>query len=432
MMHSVICILLALLLSLSTAAVAEEPEFIDYAAQLQLNMASETQKTEVTVKTFIDGDTTHFNVPVSVSETGVLKARYLAVNTPEVTGKIEEYGKKAAAFTRERLTNAVSILIESDAAAWEIDSTGERYLTWVWYKPKEGSEYRNLNLELLQNGLCIASATANNRYGAICSKALSQARTLKLNVYSGQKDPDFYYGDAVELTLKELRTNLEAYNGIKVAFNGVITMNDANSVYVESLDEETGLYYGMSVYYGYGLSGEGMRILSVGNEVRIVGTLQFYEAGGTWQVSGLSYRMMRPKDPGNIQKLSEGHSPSWVLTSPERFTSQVSILVDDTAKAFDYAALAMATSVEMKALTVKEVHTTTNEDSSSFGALTLICEGNGCTVHVRTLPFKDENGSLITADRYAGHTVDVKGIVDYFDGHYQIKVFFPDHILLYD
>ena len=103
-MHNVICILLALLLSLSTAAVAEEPEFIDYAAQLQLNMASETQKTEVTVKTFIDGDTTHFNVPVSVSETGVLKARYLAVNTPEVTGKIEEYGKAASRFTREKLS----------------------------------------------------------------------------------------------------------------------------------------------------------------------------------------------------------------------------------------------------------------------------------------------------------------------------------------
>ena len=71
-------------------------------------------------------------------------------------------------------------------------------------------------------------------------------------------DPDFYYGDAVELTLKELRLNTAAYEGIKVAFEGVVTMNGFNSVYVEDYDEETGRYYGILVYYGYSLSGGGL------------------------------------------------------------------------------------------------------------------------------------------------------------------------------
>ncbi|MBO5657803.1 MAG: hypothetical protein J6R94_06430, partial [Agathobacter sp.] len=111
----------------------QQIEHIDYAASVTLNMNSATAKQEVTVKTFVDGDTVHFNVPTSVMETGVLKARFIAVNTPESTGKIEEWGKKASRFTREKLENAVSIIIESDTATWDADSTGDRYLCWIWY-----------------------------------------------------------------------------------------------------------------------------------------------------------------------------------------------------------------------------------------------------------------------------------------------------------
>lgn len=424
-MQKIVSILLSLMLLLCCIpAFAEAPaEPVDYAGQLRLNMASETVKTEVTVKTFVDGDTTHFNVSASVAQSGVLKARYLAVNTPEVTGKIEEYGKKAAAFTREKLTNAVSIIVESDDHKWNLDSTGERHLVWVWYKPDEDSDYRCLNLELLQNGLCKANSTANNRYGSICSNALDQARARKLNVYSGQKDPDFYYGDAIEMTLKELRTNLNAYNGMKVAFNGIVTMNSSNSVFVEAYDPETDMYYGMSVYYGYGLSGAGLEILSVGNEVRIVGTLQYYEAGGTWQVSGLTYRMMRPKDPGNIQKLSDGHSPAYVLTSPDTFVNGLVVIKgEDAERTFPYAEMAMSTSIEMHGLKVKHVYTTDNEDSSSNGAMTLTCEADGVSVLVRTAVLTDAEGKRVTEEAFYGKTIDVKGVVDFYDGTYQIKV----------
>lgn len=434
--HSIylfLCLLCMLLCALAPAsAQAEQAEFIDYVSQLDFNRGSETVKAEVTVKTFVDGDTVHFHVDEQICESGVLKARFLAINTPECTGKIEEYGKKAAAFTRERLERAESIWVESDNSQWNLDSTSERHLVWVWYRLPGESAYRNLNLEILQNGLAIANSTQQNRYGTICMNALNQARAQKLNVYSGQKDPDFYYGDAVELTLKELRTNLESYNGIKVAFNGIVTINDANSVYVESYDEETGLYYGMSVYYGFGLSGTGLNILSVGNEVRIVGTVQYYEAGGTWQVSGLTYRMMKPKDPGNIQKLSEGHSPAYVLTSADTFVSQVTIQGEEIAQTFDYGQLALATSIEMQDLTVTEVYTTTDEDSSSRGALTLTCQSGGHTVYVRTIPLYGADGTLVIADMFVGKTISVKGIVDFYEGQYQIKVFGLDSISLND
>ena len=402
---------------------------VDYAGAVKLNMSSGTAKQEVTVKQFVDGDTTHFFVPSSVMPGGVLKARYLAVNTPESTGKIEEFGKKASNFTKEKLSSAVSIIIESETASWNPDSTGDRYLVWVWYKPSADAEYRNLNIEILQNGLAIASNSANNQYGTTCMAALNQAKAQKLNVHSGQKDPDYYYGEAVEMTLKELRPNLEKYSNMDVAFEGIVTMNDNNGVYVESYDPETDMYYGMFVYYGFNLNGKGMEILTVGNEVRIVGSVQYYEGGGSWQIADVDYRMMKPDDPNNLQKLSDGHAPAYVETSVKTFNGNINIPSDDGETVTKrYAEMALGTSIEMKGLKVVDSYTTTNEESSSKGAFTLECEVDGQTVDVRTTVLYDADGNLIKASAYEGKTIDVKGMVDYFNGSYQIKVFSADNI----
>ena len=401
-----------------------DAEPVDYAASVKLDMDSDTLKQTVTVKTFVDGDTTHFNVPESVMPGGVFKARYLAINTPESTGKIEEWGKKASNFTREKLSGASSIIIESDDDSWDADSTGGRYLVWVWYRSSETEEYRNLNIEILQNGLAIASNSANNRYGTAAVAAIDSAKKQKLNIYSGEKDPDFFYGEAVELTLKELRTTVEQYKDIQVAFEGVITKNYNNAVYVESFDEETGLYYGIMVYYGFNLSGEGLEVLTVGNLARIVGKVQYYEAGGSYQVSGLTYRAMKPDDPGNIQKIGDGYSPSFKETSAnDLMNGKVDVSVGDEIKTFDYGYLALATTVEIKNLDVVSVYTTNNEESSSNGALTLTCKAaDGTEIAVRTVPLHDASGNMITADEYEGKYISVKGIVDSYDGKYQVKV----------
>jgi hypothetical protein len=215
---------------------------------------------------------------------------------------------------------------------------------------------------------------------------------------------------------------MEAYNGTKVAFTGIVTRDNDQTVYVEAYDPETDMYYGIAVYYGFNLTGGGLDVLKVGNEVRIVGTVQYYETGKTWQVSGLSYNQMRPKDPGNIQKLSSGHEPAYVLTDPDTFVNgKVELEVDGEVKTFDYADLAMSTSISMKDLVVKDIYTTTGSTASS-GAMTLTCEVNGIIVTVRTAVLRDENGKTITAEAYLGKTIDVRGIIDFFDGSYQIKI----------
>ena len=401
-----------------------EIQEIDYVSQLKLDRNSGTLQQEVTVKTFVDGDTTHFDLTSPIDGSNVVKARYLAIDTPESTGKIEEWGKKASKFTRSKLENATSIIIESDNATWNVDSTGGRYMLWIWYLAPDATEYRNLNLEILQNGLAVASKTAQNRYGETCMAALNQAKLLKLHVFSNDKDPDFPYGEATELTLRELRSNVEAYNGAKVAFTGVITRIYSNTAYVESYDAETGLYFGMPVYYGFNLNGDALKILTVGNEVRIVGSVQFYETGGTYQVAGLTYKPLNPDHPDCIKTISQGNKAAYTLTDAAKFaTGEETLVVGEENVTFGYAALSLSTSISMENLTVKSIYTTNNEDSSSNGAMTLTCEVNGVTISVRTVVLTDAEGNLITADTFEGETIDVKGLVDYYDGKYQIKVF---------
>ena len=390
----------------------DKTQTVDFAGDVELDMSSSSIKQEVTVKAYIDGDTTHFYVPTSVSDSGVLKARYLAINTPESTGKIEEWGKKASNFTKTKLKEAESIIIESDDGKWNADSTGDRYLVWVWYKPAGSEEYRNLNIEILQEGLAIASNSGQNRYGSICLDAIAQAKAEKLHIHSGVADPDFYYGEAVEVTLSELRANIESYEGVKVAFNGIITRDSNNGVYVEAYDAETGMYNGMYVYYGFNLSGKGLQILSVGNEVRIVGTVSYYETGDSWQVSGLQYRARVPDDPDNIQKLGEGNLPAYLETTAEKFTSTVDRVViedgEEVLKPFDYAKLCLATSISMDNLKVVSIYTTDNEESKNDGAMTLTCKVGSITVDVRTGVLKDAEGNVVTEDYFKGKTIDVK------------------------
>jgi len=98
----------------------------------------------------------------------------------------------------------------------------------------------------------------------------------------------------------------------------------------------------------------------------------------------------------------------------------------------DYAPLSVATSVEMKNLTVQSVYTTMDEDSSSYGAMTLTCVQGDIAVQIRTNVLYDEMNNRITEDEYLGKIIDVRGIVDYYEGVYQIRVFMSSQITVHD
>ncbi len=422
----VICMVAA---GFTACAPAQNPEtqapHVDYVEQVKLDMESSTKKLEVqwTETSHIDGDTSHFRVP---GTTEVIKARYLAVNTPESTGQIQEWGKAASRFTKEKLSSAVSILVESDSAEWNYDGNG-RYLLWIWYQPEEGADYRCLNIELLQSGLAAGSSASEGRYGETAVQAIAQASKEKLYIFSGQKDPEFPYGEAASITVKELRLNVAEYEGKKVAVEGIISCNSNYEAYLESYDPETDMWYAIQIFYGY--ISELIPVLEKGAEVRVVGVVnEFY---GTYQISSLKYNAMKPTDPANTAQISRGNEVPFRETTAAEFTGEKTILVGEEEKTFSFGQLAVATSIAMKNLKVVDTYTTTNPDASDVGAMTLTCEVDGIRISVRTEVLKDADGNLITADAYMGKTIDVQGIVDCYDGKYQIRVFSVNDIIVH-
>lgn len=440
---------------------AADPDFeiIDYASQVKFNPNSGKVWANVTVKSYIDGDTTHFYVTDVHGGSGdtipdsYVKARYLGINTPESTGVIEPWGKKASNYTKAQLMQATSIIIESDTPTWNLDSTGGRYLLWVWYRTSETEEYRNLNLEILQQGLAYGSNVASNTYGSYCLDALNQAKALKLHVFSKVKDPDFYYGGAISLSLKELKmadtvpyvdpqTGVERekniYEGKLVKFEGVVAKQVGATIYVEEYDAEYDMYFGMQIFAGYNYPR--MSDFLIGNRVSIVGTLQYYENGGTYQVSNLQYDTLDDYWEGGCMVISSGNSASYneldvntlmsgsitldVITEKEDENGEIIEVVE--TKTFKYGELSHYSTATVKNLTVQSVYTTVN-DKDSNGSLTITCvDENGVRIKIRTaskLIHNDKTTVVVASDFPAGSVITVKGVIDSFNGEYQIKVF---------
>ena len=297
-------------------------------------------------------------------------------------------------------------------------------MVWVWYRTSSDSAYRNLNLEILQNGLAVGSNASDNRYGDLCMKAFNQARKLKLNVHSDEKDPGFFYGEAVKMTLKELRLSINDYIATTVAIEGVVTQNDGNNgVYIQSYDEETNRYYGVYVYYSANPSYGITPMLTEGNLVRVVGKISDFDASNP-QISGLVYNIRDTKNEFQMTKLSEGNEIVYTEISPDLFLNATEkVVIGEEETEMRVAHLMLDTAVSIKNLTFKSAKTSENSD-----ALTLYCEVDGKEVQLHMPAIYDAYNQPITAQYFDGKTFDVKGIVDVFYETYQIEFYSIDDI----
>jgi endonuclease YncB( thermonuclease family) len=148
-----------------------------------------------TLRSSTDGDTARFNV----GSTNV-PVRFLGINTPESTGKIQPWGKAASEFTKEKLTTATSIILINDRNLFGVtDSSGGRYLGFVWYQPALNARYRLLNLELVEQAytenLLFDQSTVCDYFDAF-SRAGAHASATGARIY-GEDDPTFDYTDQV-------------------------------------------------------------------------------------------------------------------------------------------------------------------------------------------------------------------------------------------
>ena len=64
--------------------------------------------------------------------------------------------------------------------------------------------------------------------------------------------------------------------------------------------------------------------------------------------------------------------------------------------------------------------------------MTLTCQVDGKTISVRTAVLKDADGNIITASAYKDKTIDVKGVIEHYEGSYQIKVLTPADINVHE
>ncbi len=143
----------------------------------------ETELTSAVLEKCIDGDTADFKI-----NDQVVKYRFLAIDTPESvhpTKKEEEYGKTASEYTCNALTNAKSIILETETKN-KTDKYG-RNLAWVWV------DNELLQKKLIENGYGqVAYVYGNYKYTLNLCAIQKDAKKEKINVWSNKKYEEGY------------------------------------------------------------------------------------------------------------------------------------------------------------------------------------------------------------------------------------------------
>lgn len=357
---------------------------------------------EVSVVQYVDGDTTIFRTLKGHKIT----VRYEGIDTPESTYKVEAWGFAASNFTKEKLQNAETIVLQTEnglPGKDNADSTNKRYLAWVW------ADGRLINLEIVECGLANAKASTT-KYAENFSAAVKRLTAARVRIY-GEKDPDFDYSTTYEsMSLKELREkygtpeaiNQELDKGKRVKIAGIVTRkNGVASAYLQQtgINEETGELetYGVYLYGGYDENYK----LEVGYSVIITGQIGYYS--GSLQItnvtrSHVSIQNMNSKDDIQIEEVEDLHS---YVADEQKVGNIIKITTPLTVtRYYD------ATAVDSEATTLDATY----KDAS----------GVTRTISIRidaNVALFDENGDRITSGSYfAGKTFkSLTCVVGYYD-----------------
>lgn len=249
---------------------------------------------ECEVVTYTDGDTTTVRTKNSKKTIAI---RYLSIDTPESTAKYEKWGKAASVFNKKILSQATSVIVEAEGSSAEKDTNGSRYLGYIWYKTAESDSYRNLNLEMVENGYSTNNCAVDGKYYSYFEKAEKKAIKEKLHIFSDKSTVDIYYSEEKQkVTLKQLNEN-SYYDSDKeiptcVEFEAYVVSVSGSSYLtatVEQYDSKTNKYYNYTVDIGYDTALS--RVLAVGNYANIVGWTT-----GEKSIHGLTTDLVLPNE----------------------------------------------------------------------------------------------------------------------------------------
>lgn len=261
---------------------------------------------QFTLKTAIDGDTAHFTPLVDSTHSGTMKARFFGIDTPESTGKVQEWGKAASKYTKAMLTEADekgTIVVSSAQDTYgepEPDSTGSRYVSLVWINltkknaPKE--ELQLLNLMIVQEGLSwVKNVQDMPQYSETFYAAQRQAEDYKLKLHSDEPDPDYNYGSYEDVSLIDVKNEVQEclkdpthenkFDNAKIRFratvagfiNHILYLQDY--VYYDNDDpSQGGEYVGINVFVG--MSDISSKYTKINTYLQICGLAQYTENYG--------------------------------------------------------------------------------------------------------------------------------------------------------
>lgn len=371
---------------------------------------------KVSLNQNVDGDTTIFKTTKGASFT----CRYLGIDTPESTYRVDQWGFAAADFTKLKLKGAETIVLVSEEAAGRKDSNG-RYLAWVWYRTTATSPFRLLNLEIVEHAFSVAEA-AGTQYNDIFNKAELTVKSHKLRVW-GEKDTTYDDSEiGISLTIKEIREKYSTldvakqneYKGTVIRTQGIVSREEGiGSAYLQAYDEETGQYYNVYVYGGFKSS-----VLATGRTVYVQGKIGYYN--GSLQITDLD------RDNTGIISLPSSDNPIYIkeLTGAE-YASGADVL--------------QAQLVKMTNLTVIDYYNS-KTDGVENGGYTLTAtteDGYEVEIHVssdtRVVIAGENDGIRITSGEYfMGRTIEeITAAVGFYSFlNNEETAYYPDGIQL--
>ena len=257
------------------------------------------------VERLTDGDTSTFNLAVQSKDgSSSVVIRYDGINTPESTIEIRPWGKSAAKYNFNRLENAYQIVIEgiyvsSADNSKTLEKTGNRYLGYVWYRNSESDSFKNLNLEMVENGYSKSMSPIKD-YEKYFIEAEAFAKKHKMHIHSNDVDPNYTGDVANDVSLEEICKDLASDDptlyskdigaGAKVAFEATILnhKSDSTHYYTVGAIGLDGVLYSMDIFAGYSSYPiNAQEYLTIGSTYHIVARISTFN--GKYQITDISY-----------------------------------------------------------------------------------------------------------------------------------------------
>jgi len=224
-----------------------------------------------------DGDTARFRVNDNLYPT-----RFLAIDTPEVSGTLMPWGLAAKDYTCNALENADEIILQLEPES-DIFDTYNRLLAWIWV------DGELLQYKLVEESLAwVKYLYGDYEYNPTMIRLEAQVQQEGRKIW-GEVDPTFDYEDK-ELTLSIDQIEADAKYGDKLTIEGIVTGIIGNNFFLYENGAAIYVYTRNAPYRAILAGGIGSRVRLTADYILYNGLDEMSNIDGTIELldSGLT------------------------------------------------------------------------------------------------------------------------------------------------